>query len=54
LTLLRDPGRGRSMGEAARESVKGKFDIRAVTEQIEQLYISLLARGARTNGTFSR
>jgi glycosyltransferase involved in cell wall biosynthesis len=54
LILLRDPERGRSMGEAARRSVEGKFDIRAVTDQIEQLYISLLARGARTNGTFSR
>jgi glycosyltransferase involved in cell wall biosynthesis len=43
LALLRDPQRGREMGEAARRRVEREFAIDAVAEQIENLYLSLLA-----------
>jgi glycosyltransferase involved in cell wall biosynthesis len=54
LTLLRDPDRRRSMGDAARRAVERKFDIRVVTEKIEDLYVTLLARHSHKDGTFLR
>jgi glycosyltransferase involved in cell wall biosynthesis len=44
LTLLRDSERRRSMGYAARERVERKFDIRVITEKIQDLYVSMLSR----------
>jgi len=43
LGLLRDRGRRSVMAEAARW-VGGRFDIRTVTRELEELYVSMLAR----------
>jgi hypothetical protein len=42
------------MGRAARERAEREFDIRVVTDEIQELYTSLLARSGRPDGTFSR
>ncbi len=54
LTLLRDPERRRSMGEAARERVEREFDVRVMTARIQDLYTSLYAASRRVTSTVSR
>jgi glycosyltransferase involved in cell wall biosynthesis len=54
LTLLRDPERRRSMGDAARERVERKFDIRVIAGKIQDLYVSMLAAASRRDGAVSR
>ena len=54
LTLLRDSERRRAMGGAARERVQLNFDIRVITERIQDLYISMLAANGRRAGMVPR
>jgi glycosyltransferase involved in cell wall biosynthesis len=43
LSLLRDPSRMRSMGEAARTRIQQHFALRQTVRQLENLYVDLLA-----------
>jgi glycosyltransferase involved in cell wall biosynthesis len=44
LSLLRDPSRMRSMGEAAGTRIQQHFALRQTVQQLENLYVDLLAR----------
>jgi glycosyltransferase involved in cell wall biosynthesis len=54
LRLLGDPERRRSMGDAARERVERKFDIRMIAAKIQDLYVSMLAPDGRRDRAVSR
>jgi len=43
LTLLRDEGRRRTMGDAARERVRERFDMVAIAASIQDRYMAMLA-----------
>lgn len=42
LSLLRDPVRGRTLGEAGRNLVRGRFSMSRMVEQVERTYVELL------------
>jgi len=49
LDLLEDPGRRRSMGQAASRRIEAQFDISRTARGVEDLYVSLGAAGKETD-----